>query len=57
MRVADLTLTVAQSTSERPTETVVMIDSCPDDQEIAAVVVRLDDVPAFARTLLDLYTR
>jgi hypothetical protein len=57
VRVADLTLTVAQSTSDRPTHAVVTIDSCPDDQEIAAVIVRLDDVPALARTLLGLYTK
>ena len=57
VEVAGLTLTVAQPAMDRPTDAVVMIDSCPDDQEIKAVVLRFGDVPAFASTLLGLYSR
>jgi hypothetical protein len=42
---------------DRPTDAVMMVDSCPDDEEIKAVVLRFDDVAAFASTPLNLYSR
>jgi hypothetical protein len=55
--VVGLTLTVTKSVMDRPTNAVLMIDTCPESGESSTVVVRLDEVPTLTRALLELYTR
>jgi len=55
--VGGLTVSVSQSEMDTPTYAVVIVEEDPSDPEGGTVVLRLHDVPAFARALLEFYCR
>lgn len=55
--VAGLTVSVTQSVMKGPTHPVVVVDADPTDDESGSVIVRLHDVPAFTKALLEFYCR
>lgn len=56
VKVGDLTMTVAKSVMDCATDAIVMIDANRGDYE-STVVLRFAEIPAFVKTLMDLYTQ
>ena len=55
--VGGLTVSVSQSEMDRTTHPVMIIEDDPSDAESGAVMLRLHDVPALTKALLELYCR
>jgi hypothetical protein len=55
--IGGLTVSVCQSVMACATHPVVVIETDPSDDERGSVIVRLHDVPAFTKALLEFYCR
>jgi hypothetical protein len=55
--VGGLTVSVSQSVMDSFTHPVMIIEDDPSDADSGAVMLRLHDVPAFTKALLEFYCR